>query len=139
MLKTIIPLILAVFCLVLLSAFIPVAQDPGIESAIFANITVNTTPQAFTVACGQGSGAIGRKTLVVENASHSGGTVSVTGELRQSIAGPNFTSGYLAITALAKGSASSDTSTPAEPGGQFCRISAVSASTSTITVTLRRE
>jgi hypothetical protein len=116
---------------------IPTAQDPGQQTALFTGATITTTTQAATVACPQGAGSIGRKTLAVHNAG--AGAVTVTVELRDYQSGPNVTSGYLAVNGLATGLASTDVATPAEAGGAFCRVSAVSASTSTITVTLRRE
>jgi hypothetical protein len=122
--------------------FIPTAQDPGTQGTIFTGATITTTAQTAVVACGQGSGAIGRKTLVVWSgpvATATGGLVTVTAELRDSQTSPNFTSGYLAVNAVATNTATSDTALPTEAGGAFCRVSAVSASTSTITVTLRRE
>lgn len=123
--------------LVVSMAFIPTQQDAGLQATILTGATVNATPQAVTVACNQGAGHIGRKTLVVHNGS--GAAVTVTAELRDDQNNPNFTSGYLAVNNLAAASASSDTSTPSEAGGRFCRVTAVSASSSVITVTLRRE
>lgn len=121
-------------------AFIPTQQDPGLQAAVFTGATITTTAQSAVVACGQGSGAIGRKTLVVWNAPiTNGGTVTVTAELRDEATSPNFTSGYLVVNGVATNTATSDTALPTEAGGRFCRVSAVSASTSTITVTLRRE
>jgi len=117
----------------------PLRQDPGVQSSPFAGTVVTTTTQTQVVACGQGDGAIGRKTLVVENASGSDGVITVTGELRTTTDGNDFTSGILAVSGLATNSISSDTSPGTESAGRFCAISAVSASTSTITVTLRRE
>lgn len=117
----------------------PQAQDTGLQANVFSNVAVSTTPQAVTVACGQGSGSIGRKTLVLWNAAGSAGAASVTAELRDDLTSPNFTSGYLAVSAVAAGTASSDTALPSEAAGKFCRITVVSASTSNVTVTLRRE
>lgn len=120
----------------------PQAQDPGLQAAIFSGATITTTAQAVTVACSQGSGAIGRKTLVVWNggpAVGNGAAVTVTAELRDEASAPNFTSGYLAANGVATNTATSDTALPTEAAGRFCRVSAVSASTSTVTVTLRRE
>lgn len=116
----------------------PTQQDPGQQTALFTGSTITTTAQAATVACPQGSGSVGRKTLAADNET-GGGAVTVTVELRDYQARPNITSGYLAVNNLAAGSASSDTATPSEAGGAYCRVSAFSASTSTITVTLRRE
>lgn len=118
--------------------FLPLQQDAGIDAAVFSNVTVSATPQAAVVACGHPSGAIGRKMLVVENET-GGGAITVTAELRTTSAGSNFSSGYLAVNGLAAGALSSDTSTPSEAGGRFCAVSAVSASSSVITVTLRKE
>lgn len=126
----------------LLAAFIfPVTQssgDPGIQGDVFTGATITTTAQTAVVACGQGAGAVGRKTLVVENQT-GGGIVTATGELRTSSAAPSFTSGYLAVNAVAAGAAGGDTALPTEAAGRFCRISVTSASTSVVTVTLRRE
>ena len=122
-----------------LLALSPVAQDPGRQAVIFSGSTITTTAQTATTPCGQGSGSVGRKTLSVVNSTDSSGVVTVTAELRDTIAITNFTSGYLAVNAVATGAASSDTSLPTEAAGRFCQVSAVSASTSTITVTLRRE
>lgn len=122
-----------------LAAFVPMVQDPGQQSDIFSGSTITTTAQTSVTPCGQGSGAIGRKTLSVINSGSSDGIITVTAELRVTTAVSNHTSGYLAVNALAAGSASSDTATPSEAAGRFCQVSAVSASTSTITVTLRRE
>ena len=131
------PLLLAFAGLITLFAFIPAQQDTGQQTALFTGATITTTTQTAVVACGQGAGAIGRKTLAVDNAG--AGVVTVTVELRDAQATPNFTSGYLAVNGLASGSAGSDTATPSEAGGRYCQASATSASTSTITATLRRE
>lgn len=117
---------------------IPNAQDPGTQAAIFTNATVTTTVQSSVVACGQGAGSVGRKTLAVDNET-GGGVITVTAELRDRSVGSNFTSGYLAVNSLAAGSLSSATVDNTAAAGRFCQVSAVSASTSTITVTLRRE
>lgn len=117
----------------------PLPQDPGQQVDVFSGATITTTAQTATTACGQGSGSVGRKTLSVINSSGSDGAITVTAELRATSAVSNHTSGYLAVNGLAVASASSDTTTPDEAAGRFCQISAVSASTSTITVTLRRE
>lgn len=122
----------------LLLGLAPLPQDPGQQSDIFAGTVVTTTAQTSVTPCGQGNGAIGRKTLSVINES-GGGAITVTAELRATTAVSNHTSAYLAINGLAAGSASSDTTTPDEAAGRYCQVSAVSASTSTITVTLRRE
>lgn len=133
------PIILATILLsIVLLALSPVAQDPGQQATIFEGSTITTTAQTSVTPCGQGSGAIGRKTLSVINEA-AGGIVTVTAELRATQAVSNHTSGYLAVNALAAGSASSDTATPDEAAGRFCQVSAISANTSTITVTLRRE
>jgi len=135
--QTFAPLILAFAGLLSLFAFIPTAQDPGQQTALFTAATITTTTQTAVFACSQGSGSIGRKTLTVHNAG--AGVVTVTVELRDDQTTPNFTSGYLAVNNLASGSTSGDTATPAEAGGRYCQASAASASTSTITATLRRE
>lgn len=136
-----IALALAIFSLYLLDIFAsaaPLPQDPGQQVDVFSGATITTTAQTATTACGQGAGAVGRKTLSVINAG-GGGVVTVTAELRATSAVSNHTTSHLAINNLAAGSASSDTTTPDEAAGRFCQINAVSASTSTITVTLRRE
>lgn len=116
----------------------PLPQDPGQQVDIFAGTVVTTTTQTSVTPCGQGGGAIGRKTLSVINES-GGGAITVTAELRATQTVSNHTSAHLAINGLAAGSASSDTTTPDEAAGRYCQVSAVSAGTSTITVTLRRE
>lgn len=116
----------------------PLPQDPGQQSDIFTGAVVTTTAQTSVTPCSQGSGAIGRKTLSVINES-GGDIITVTAELRATTVVSNHTSGHLAVNALAAGSASSDTTTPDEAAGRYCQVSAVSAGTSTITVTLRRE
>lgn len=116
----------------------PLPQDPGQQVDIFAGTVITTTTQTSVTPCGQGAGAIGRKTLSVINES-GGGAITVTAELRATQTVSNHTSAYLAINGLAAGSASSDTTTPDEAAGRYCQVSAVSAGTSTITVTLRRE
>jgi hypothetical protein len=121
-------------------AFIPAAQDPGVQATVFSGATITTTAQSAVIACNQGAGHIGRKTLVVWNGPVVGnGVVTVTAELRDASESPNFTSGYLAVGAVATNTASGDTALPTEAAGRFCRVTAISASTSTITVTLRRE
>lgn len=116
---------------------LPTSQDPGQQTALWTSTTITTTATAQTVACPQGSGSVGRKTLAVHNTGAD--AVTVTVELRSTSTGPNITSGYLAVNNLAQNTASSDTATPAEAGGAFCRVSAVSIGTSVITATLRRE
>lgn len=118
---------------------LPTSQDPGQQTALFTGAVITTTAQTAVFACSQGSGSIGRKTLAVWNGSSSAGPVTVTVELRDTQTSPNFTSGYLAAGGVATNTTSSDTATPAEAGGAFCQVSAVSGNTSTITVTLRRE
>lgn len=120
-------------------AFFPSSQDAGLQATVFSGATITTTTQSATVACNQGQGHIGRKTLVVWNSPNSGGVVTVTAELRDEASAPNFTSGYLAVGAVATNTASGDTAVATDAAGRFCQVSAVSASTSTITVTLRRE
>lgn len=131
------PVILSAGLLIAGFGFIPRQQDPGQQTALWTAATITTTTQTAVVACAQGAGSIGRKTLAVHNAG--AGVVTVTVELRDDQATPNFTSGYLAVNSLASGSTANDVATPAEAGGRYCQASAVSASTSTITVTLRRE
>lgn len=133
------PLFLSAVMAFLAFAFIPTQQDAGQQAVIWLGETITTTAQASVVACNQGEGAIGRKTLVVHNDSGSDGAITVTAELRTGSTRPNFTSGYLAVAGLATDTLSADTALPTEAGGRFCHVSAVSASTSTITVTLRRE
>lgn len=124
---------------VTLLALAPVAQDPGQQVNLFTAEVITTTAQTAVTPCGQGAGSIGRKTLSVVNDVDSDGAITVTAELRNTTDTENVTSGYLAVNGLAADSASSDTTTPDEAAGRFCQVSAVSASTSTITVTLRRE
>lgn len=121
-----------------LGLLFPLAQDAGVQSDVFAGDVITTTAQIEVVACGQGSGAIGRKTLIVENEA-GGGVVTVTAELRTTVAGSNFSSGYLAVNGLAADAISYTTAAATAAAGRFCAVSAVSASTSTITVTLRKE
>ena len=135
--QTFAPLLLAFAGLLSLFTFIPTAQDPGQQTALFTGATITTTTQAAVVACSQGAGAIGRKTLAVHNAG--AGAVTVTVEMRDDQTTPNFTSGYLAVNNLASGGTANDVATPSEAGGRYCQASATSASTSTITATLRRE
>lgn len=130
---------LTIISLLLTLGLAPLPQDPGQQVDVFSGATITTTAQTATTACGQGAGSVGRKTLSVINSSGSDGTITVTAELRATSAVSNHTSGHLAVNALAVASASSDTTTPDEAAGRFCQISAVSATTSTITVTLRRE
>lgn len=141
MLKTTIPVFFAIGALASILAFLPPAQtgDPGVQADVFAGATITTTAQTAVVACGQGSGAIGRKTVIVQNASTSTGAVTVTAELRADSTRPNYTSGYLAVNNVATNTLSSATVAPTAAAGRFCQISAISASTSTVTVTLRRE
>ena len=141
--KNTFPLFLALAGLILAFAYpalsIPDQQDAGQQTAIFTGVTVSATPTTTVVACGQGSGAIGRKTLAVHNGPAGTGAVTVTAELRDDQSTPNFTSGYLAVNNVATNTASSDTSTPSEPGGRYCQISAFALVTGVVTVTLRRE
>jgi hypothetical protein len=117
---------------------IPNFQDPGQQSTLFNAASITTTTQSVVVACPQGSGSVGRKTLSVHNGA-GGGALTATVELRDAGVGANFTSGYLAVNNLAAGSSNSATVGPTAAGGAFCHVSVVSASTSTATVTLRRE
>jgi hypothetical protein len=130
---------LATMLFILLAGAAPLPQDPGQQVDVFSGSTITTTAQTATTACGQGSGSVGRKTLSVINDAGSDGAITVTAELRATSAVSNHTSGHMAVNGLAAASASSDTTTPDEAAGRFCQISAVSASTSTITVTMRRE
>lgn len=126
--------------LVAVLGFLPPAQssgDLGIQAELWTGATVTTTTQAQTVACGQGAGMIGRKTLAVHNGGS--GAVTVTVELRDRADGPNVTASYLAVNNLSSGSATSATVAPTAAGGRFCRVSAVSASSSVFTASLRRE
>jgi hypothetical protein len=124
-----------------LLAFIPANQsgDPGQQSALWTGATITTTAQSQVVACGQGGGSVGRKTLVIHNATASDGAVTVTVELRDGLTTPNFTSGFMALNGVATDTISYTTVAPTGDAGRFCEVSAVSASTSTITATLRRE
>ena len=138
------PAILAIFLFGAAFAFLPDSQsptgDPGVQATVFEGVTVSATPQSAVVACGQGAGSVGRKTLSVWNGEQGGGgAVTVTAELRNTQDSPNFTSGYLAVNNVATDTLSSDTSTPSEAAGRFCQVTAVSAVTGVITVTLRRE
>jgi len=137
------PVLLAFAALIFLFGFIPAQQtgDPGIQGDVFAGATITTTTQSAVVACGQGAGMVGRKTLVVENSSASTSKITVTVELRTSAAAPNFTSGYMATGAggVATNTLTSTTVTATSAGGRFCQVSATSAGTSVATVTLRRE
>lgn len=142
-LNSFLPLPLALAGLVFIFAFLPPAQsgDPGVQSNVFENATITTTAQTAVVACGQGAGHVGRKTLVVENASSSAGAITVTAELRTSQSAPNFTSGYMAFGdgGVATNTLSHTTVAAIGAGGRFCQVSATSASTSVVTITLRRE
>jgi len=129
----------AAFFLVASLAFIPTQQDAGLQATVFNGVTVNATPQSVVVACNQGSGHVGRKTLVVHNDPESDGEATVTAELRDSLTTPNFTTGYLAVSDLAADALGADTAVATDAAGRFCEVTAVSATTSTITVTLRRE
>lgn len=140
--KITLPIFLSIaglFAALSIFAFIPTAQDPGQSTALWTGATVSATPSAQTVACGQGSGAIGRKTLSVWNSPSSTGTVTVTVELRDDTTSANFTSGYLAVNGVTVGNASSDTALPSEAGGRYCRATAVATSTQVFTAVLRRE
>jgi hypothetical protein len=133
------PLLLALVGLLSIFAFMPEGQTDGVQGNVFTGATITTTAQTAIVACGQGAGAVGRKTLVVENSAVSTGTITVTAELRTDSAARNFTSGYLAVNAVATNTASSDTALPSEAAGKYCYVSAVSSGGSVVTVTLRRE
>lgn len=122
-------------------AFMPANQggDPGQQADLWTGATITTTAQSQVVACGQGEGAIGRKTLVVHNGASSDGAVTVTVELRDRQAGPDFTSGFMALNGVATDTISYTTVAATGDAGRFCQVSAVSESTSTLTATLRRE
>lgn len=122
-----------------LFAFIPARQDPGRQVNVFSGATITTTARTAVTACGQGDGAVGRKTLVVHNGSGSSGAVTVTAELRTGRTAANFTSGYMAVNGVATNTLTHTTVAATGAAGRFCQISAVSASTGTVTVTLRRE
>lgn len=124
---------------VTLLAFIPTEQDPGIQANIWAGETITTTAKTSTVACHQGAGSIGRKTLIVHNGADATNSVTVTAELRDDLTTPNYTSGYLAVTGLATNTASSDTAVATDAAGRYCYVSAVATGTAIITVSLRRE
>lgn len=122
-----------------LLALIPSQQDPGVQATIWTGQTITTTAQTGIVACHQGANSIGRKTLIVHNGAGSSHSVTVTAELRDDVAGPNYTSGYLAVNGVATNTASSATSAATAAAGRYCYLSASSAGTSTITVSLRKE
>jgi hypothetical protein len=136
------PFLLAFAGLFILVAFVPADQssgDPGQQTPLWTGATITTTAQSQVVACGQGSGAVGRKTLVVHNAAGSDGAVTVTVDLRDGQTTPNFTSGFMALNGVADDAITYTTVAATGDAGRFCQVSAVSASTSTITATLRRE
>jgi hypothetical protein len=118
-------------------AFIPTGQ--ATQAYPFEGATITTTAQSKIVACGQDNGSIGRKTFVVNNDANSDGIVTVTVELRDYLAGPNFTSGYMALNEVAAGTLTYTTRAADTGAAGWCQISAISASTSTITVTMRKE
>lgn len=120
-------------------SFIPAQQTSGTQETIWTAQTITTTATSRTVACAQGAGQIGRKTLAVHSGSGSDGIVTVTAQLKDISGAPDITSAYLAVNAVAAGAAGSDTVTPSEAGGALCNVSAVGATTASITVTLRRE
>jgi len=120
-------------------SLIPDQQDPGQQAIAFEEVVITTTAQSVVVPCSQGAGSIGRKTLVVENGAESAGAITVTAELRTTRTENNFTSGYLALNGVTTNTLLSATSPATAAAGAFCQISAISANTSTITVTLRRE
>lgn len=137
MLKTSLALIIALVILAALSAFLPSQSTE--QTALWTAATVNATPQTQLVACGQGAGDIGRKTLAVWNSPNSSGTITVTGELRDATGWPNYTSGYLAVNGVTVGSGGSDTALPSEAAGRYCYFTAVATTTTVITAVLRRE
>lgn len=135
------PFIIAGLGLLLTFGLLPQEQQKtDLQANVFTGAVITTTTQSEVVACGQQSGSIGRKTLVVENDAASDGTITVTVELREDIDGSDFTSGYMANNVLAAGAITYTAKTPSDDiAARFCNISAVSASTSTITVTFRKE
>jgi len=136
------PLIIAGLALLLSFGLLPNEQQvkTDLQANVFTNQTITTTAQSEVIACGQSSGSIGRKTLVAENAAGSDGAVTVTVELRDAIDGTDFTSGYMANNGITTGTITYTTKTPStDIAARFCNVSAVAASTATITVTLRKE
>lgn len=123
----------------LVAALFPLNQDPGQQASIWAGEVITTTTQSEVVACGQGDDfPVGRKTIVVYNDADSDGAITVTVGLRDISTAANFGQ-VMTVAGLAADSLGYDASEPTDPGGRFCQVSAISASTSTITVTLRRE
>jgi len=136
------PIILGGLALLLSFGLLPDNQQrqTDIQANVFTNQTITTTAQTDVVACGQSAGSIGRKTLVAENGTGSDGAITITVELRDSVTGSDFTSGYMALNGVATSTISYTNKTPStDIAARFCNVSAVSASTSTITVTLRKE
>ena len=134
------PIILGVSLLIAAFAFNPSSQIYGTQTDIFTSETITTTAKTETIACGHRVGSIGRKTVVIENDANSNGTVTVTVELRDRAAGTNFTSGYVAHYSLATNTLTYTTKTPTtDIPARFCQVSAYSANTSTITMSLRKE
>jgi hypothetical protein len=115
-------------------------QINGIQADIFADETITTTAKSEVVACAQGDGDIGRKTFVIENASASSGTLTVTVELRDRIDGTDFTSGYVSHLSIPTDTLTYTAKIPStDIAARYCNVSAYSASTSTITVSMRKE
>jgi hypothetical protein len=117
---------------------LPNLQGGGGQQTVWAGQVITTTATTSVVPCNQGENDIGRKTLSVHNETGYA-AVTVTAQLRESPAWDNFTTGYLAANNVAAGSAGFDVALPTEAGGRYCQLSAISAVSSTITVTLRRE
>jgi hypothetical protein len=117
---------------------IPNLQGGGGQQTVWAGQVITNTATTTIVPCNQGENDIGRKTLSVHNEADFA-AITVTAELRENTGWDNFSSGYLAVNDLAAGSSGFDVALPSEAGGRFCQISAISAVSSTITVTLRRE
>lgn len=125
----------------LVSAALEDQQTTSVQVDIFAGEIVTTTAKTQAVACGHGNGSIGRKTVTASNAGgESTGAVTITVELRDRLAGENFTTGYMAINNLLTDTITYTAKTPTtDTAGRFCLVSATSAETSSITVTLRKE
>jgi hypothetical protein len=134
------PLAIAGLALFLSLGLLPQSAGTDVQANVFTGAVITTTAQSDVVACGQTTGSIGRKTLVIENDAASDGEITVTVELRTSVDGTDFTSGYMANNGLAAGAITYTAKTQSDDiAARFCNVSAVSASTSTITVTLRKE
>jgi len=133
------PILIGAFVLSVIFGLIPSGAKTDLQANVFTNATITTAAQSKVIACGQGEGSIGRKTLVSENEAASG-VVTITVELRDRFNSPDFTAGYIVQNALAAGAITFTSKTPStDIAARFCNVSAVSASTSVITVTLRKE